>query len=58
MTEDPIDLGPPLVIGAIMLAVGIALPVIAFCWCSKWAIKWAVQKVKKATANRGKGGES
>ena len=58
MTEDPIDLGPPLVIGAIMIAVGLALPLIAIRWCGKWVIKWAVQKVKKATANRGNGGES
>ena len=36
-----IDLGPPMVIGAIMLAVGLALPFIALAWCAKWVWLWA-----------------
>lgn len=47
-TEEPItDIGPPLVIGLIMLAVGLALPIIAAVWCVAWCWKWARGKVSR-----------
>lgn len=42
-TEEPItDLGPPLAIGCIMIAVGLALPLIAVVWMARWVVLWAV----------------
>lgn len=44
-TETPIDdLGPPLAIGAIMIAVGLALPFIALWWMGVWCYRWATKK--------------
>ena len=46
-TETPIDdLGPPLAIGCILIAVGLALPVIAVVWMARTAIWWAIQFVR------------
>jgi hypothetical protein len=41
---DPIDLGPPLVIGCIMIAVGLTLPFIALWWMGVWCYRWAIKK--------------
>ena len=39
-----IDLGPPMVIGAIMLAVGLSLSVLAVAWCVRWVYRWARER--------------
>lgn len=49
-TETPIDLGPPLAIGCIMIAVGLALPVIAVVWMCRWVALWVRVAVRGLSA--------
>ena len=54
MNTDPIDdLGPPLAIGCIMIAVGLALPILAVVWMCRLVLLWAMAKVKKEPRERG-----
>lgn len=43
---EKIDLGPPMVIGIILVVVGICLPVIGFLWMAKWLISWAKEQLE------------
>jgi hypothetical protein len=55
MDMEPVtDLGPPLTIGLILIAVGLTLPVIGIVWCAMWWCRWARDRIKKAPPKQGK----